>query len=252
MRTDEHKRHFLCVLAMVCFTSSSSVWADDSPRDIVKSAIKAHGGEEKIAATLTGSLSAKAKLSLPPAAEATVSWEEIFELPRRYKRAIKGKLNEQNLSMEYAVTGGSGWIRQNGGAVQEFKGQQLPLNRSWNAMLVNLLPLLEEKVKLAPGGTEKVGGRDAIGVSVSSDQEKYTLYFDSKSGLLVKSKRRMQHPLSGKEVDGEGLFGDYKEVAGVQYPQRISTYIEGKKVIELEITRIELLKKVEDQVFAKP
>jgi hypothetical protein len=62
----------------------------------------------------------------------------------------------------------------------------------------------------------------------------------------------MQHPVSRQEVDAEVILGYYKEVSGVQYPHRIATYIAGRKVIEMEIVRIELLKKVNDRLFERP
>jgi hypothetical protein len=228
--------------------------ADDTPRATLRAAIKAHGGEENLAKTLTGTLLAKAKLDLAPGVQASISWEETFELPRRYRRSIKGQLMGRDLSMEYAITEGSGWIRQNGGAAEDFKGEKLPLSRSWNAFLALLPSYLADGVTLGPGGKEQVEGRDAVGVSVSGEAlgGEAVLFFDAKSGLLVKSKRRMQHPLSREEVDGEGVFSDYRAVSGVQYPHRMTTYISGKKVLDMEITKVDFLKKVDDRLFDKP
>lgn len=251
MDADHRKYTWFCLLAFGYLGFPCTAWADSAPREVVKAAVKAHGGEDKIATSLTGTLLATAKVTLAPDVEAAISWEETFELPRRYKRFIKGTLNGEDFSLEYAVTEGSGWIRQNGGEAKDFKGKQLPLGRRWNAMLATLPPLLSEKVKLETAGKVQDGDRELVGVKVMSDDERYSLYFDSKSGLLAKCKRRMQHPLSGKEITGEAVFSDYKEVAGVQYPRRITTSSEGKKVFEIVITRIELLKKVADRVFDK-
>jgi hypothetical protein len=156
--------------------------------------------------------------------------------------------------MEYAITDGSGWIRQDGGEAKDFEGEKLALSHSWNAILALLPSCLGDGVKLKSGGKDKVEEREAVGVSVSGEAFGGTvvLFFDRNSGLLVKSKRRMQHPLTGQEVDGEVLLSDYKEVSGVQYPRRIATYIDGKKVIAMEITRVELLPKLDDRLFAKP
>lgn len=130
----------------------------------------------------------------------------------------------------------------------------MPLNRSWNAILAILPSCLGDEVKLGPGGKEKVKERELVGVSVSGEGigGEVILFFDSKSGLLAKSRKRMHHPLSGQEGDGEVVSSDYKEVSGIQYPHRITTYFDGKKVIEMEITRIELLKKVDDRLFERP
>jgi hypothetical protein len=68
------------------------------------------------------------------ALESAVSWEETFELPRRYRRSIKGQFKGKDFTMEYAITDGRGWIRTNGGELQEYKGEKQPLGRSWNTI----------------------------------------------------------------------------------------------------------------------
>src|SRR5262249_17986385 len=155
----------------------------------LEGAIRAHGGKEKLAKTLTGTLHANAKMSLRLDVEAAISWEEIFELPRRYRRSIKGQFRGKDFSMEYAITDGSGWIRRDGGEVKDFKGKKLPLSRSWNAILALLPSFLADDVELRAAGKAKVEGRDAVGVKVSGEKGGIgaVLFFDSKSGLVVKS-----------------------------------------------------------------
>jgi hypothetical protein len=244
-------QHWLWLSVLAGLGLGCDAGAGDGPRDIIKAAIAAHGGKEKIASTLTGTLRAKGKFTFAPDVESAVTWDETFQLPRRYKRFISGQGNGENFSLEYAVTEGSGWIRQNGGEAKEFKGQKLPLDRSWNAMLAMLPAALDERAELKLAGKEKVGNQELVGVKIVADEES-TLFFDSKSGLLAKATKRMQHPLTRKEVDGEVLYSDYKEVSGVQYPMRITSFSDGKKIAELEITRIKFLKRVEDRLFEKP
>src|SRR5438128_1180847 len=130
------------------------VRADDAPRDIVKDAIQVHGGKERLARTLTGTLRANGKLTLAPDFESAVSWEETFELPRRYWRKIRGDFKGEPFTMEYAVTEGKGWIRQNGSEVKDYNGKALTLEECWNATLALLPGLMDDGIKLEPGGTE--------------------------------------------------------------------------------------------------
>ncbi len=213
-----------------------------------------HGGEKNLAKTLTGTLLAKAKLALPDGTEGSISWEETFELPSRYRRSIKGRVMGKDFSMEYAITNGLGWIRENGGEVRESKGEKLPLSGNWNAGLATLPSYLKDDVKLELAGKDKINGREAVGVRVSGKAVggEVILFFDRKSGFFVKSKRRMRHPMLPTEVELEVVDSDYKEVSGVQFPHRTTSYVDGKKAIEMEITRIEFLKKVEDRLFEKP
>ncbi len=187
----------------------------ETPRTTIQAAIKAHGGKENLAKTLTGTLKAKAKM-WRTGDESAISWQETFELPRRYRRSIKGKFQGKDFTMEYAITEGSGWVRTNGGEIQEYKGEKQPLSRSWNATLALLPSCLGDGVKLTAAGRDKVEGRDAVGVRVSGEKIGFeaVFFFDSKSGLLVKSKKRMAHPVTSKETDGEVILDNYKEVSG--------------------------------------
>ena len=157
-----------------CFLVSRDVQAQETPQATIQTAIKAHGGEQNLAKTLTGSIAAKGTTTLPVDFVDSFSWEETFELPRRYHRTIKGqhvgKDFTKDFSMEYAITDGNGWIRQNGGEAKEYKGEKQPLHRSWNAFLTLLPACLADGVKLEAAGNETVGGREAVGVKIQAEQ----------------------------------------------------------------------------------
>src|SRR6266852_2702683 len=119
----------LLILPIAGFVPKSG--AQENSLETIQAAVKAHGGEAKIAKTLKGTLSAKATFALA-GFEGTVSWQETFELPRRYCRVIKGQMMGQDFSMEYAITDGSGWSRQNGGDAKDYKGEKTPVHRNWN------------------------------------------------------------------------------------------------------------------------
>ena len=50
----------------------------------------------------------------------------------------------------------------------------------------------------------------------------------------------------------ERLADLLKEVSGVQYPMRVVTSGEGRKLFEIEIQEIEFLDRADDRVFSKP
>ena len=246
----------VCVLFWI-----TSPLLGEEPRDVIKNAIKAHGGEDRLAKTLTGKLVATADVAPGDGVEAKITWEESFELPQRYKRVITGKVKgkiegkmvDEQFRLEYAITKGVGWMRGNDGPVKDVKGKPLPLSRSWNATLATLPDLLGDDIKLSLGAKEKVGEVEAIAVKASATNEgECTLYFSTKTGLLMKSKRVMQQPLTGQDVDGEVVFSDYKEVSGVQYPHRVTSLAGQKKIFDLQITKIEFLKTLDDKLFEKP
>jgi hypothetical protein len=93
--------------------SFAQLRADEEPKMILEKAIHAHGGQEKLALTLKGRIKAKAKGTSPPNLGFSVTWEETFELPSKYKRLIDGEFNDKPFSLEYSVINGNGWIRKN-------------------------------------------------------------------------------------------------------------------------------------------
>jgi hypothetical protein len=225
---------------------------DNDPLSVLRAAIEAHGGEERLAHTWTGTLLAKGTLAFPPEVEASFSWEESFDLPRRYRRCITGRWNGQDFRLEYAITDGSGWIRKNGREPVDYDGEPLPLYRS--PPLALLPSLLDDGVDLAHGGKDRVEGREAVGVRASGeviggDAE---LFFDRRSKLLVKSKRRIQHPLLRREVAIDVILGDYREVSGVQYPHRITAVMTGETVADIKIARVQFVEALDDGLFEKP
>src|SRR5260370_20620867 len=185
----------------------------------------------------------------------SVSWEETFQLPTRYYRRVRGKQKGKETSLEYAVTDGAGWIRQNDDQPKELKnGQKLPLYRTWNAFLANLPNCLAQDVKLSAGEKEKVNGREVIGVLASGDAVggNVVLFFDTSTGLLVKSKGTTSNPLLGNDVEVEVVYSEFKKVSGIEFPHKIISYVKGQKALDIEITHIEFTKDVPDKVFQRP
>jgi hypothetical protein len=79
-----------------------------------------------------------------------------------------------------------------------------------------------------------------------------TLFLDAKTHRLVKVVRRVPNPTTGREAKAEFLFRDFKEVQGVVFPHRLDTLLDGKRYMQLEVTRIEFPRTLDDKLFAKP
>src|SRR5438105_3418588 len=76
---------WLCL--MTCHTAE-----DNSAKAVIQAAIEAHGGQQNLAKTLTGSYTAKATATIGDI-ESSITWQETFQLPRRHKTNIKGTVN---------------------------------------------------------------------------------------------------------------------------------------------------------------
>ncbi|MBV9124892.1 MAG: hypothetical protein JO112_16180, partial [Planctomycetes bacterium] len=138
--------------AVALWAVSLPLHAEEKPKAVLEQAIQAHGGNKNLARTLTGRLTAELKGTVSSDVEFTFQDEETFQLPRRYKRVLQGQFNGKPFRMTYAIEEGVGWIQQNDEDPREYRGQKLPLEKYWNAILAQLPELLRDDSILSAGG----------------------------------------------------------------------------------------------------
>jgi hypothetical protein len=239
-------------LAVFCLAvATPCIRANDDAREVVRRAVQAHGGEKNLAKTLTGRIKAEMSGELGEI-RMRVQDEETFQLPPSYKRVVEGEVAGQKGRLEYAFTDGNGWLRRDGGPAQAFAGQKLPLERHWHTMPALLPGLLGAGYELSPIPGAQSDGRQVSGVRVKGEQGTVDLFFDASTGLLARSKRSMQLPLGNREVEGDIAYSDYKDVAGVKYPMKITVSAGGKKLIDVRVIEVQFLERVDPATFAKP
>ena len=225
----------------------------DSPRAVIEAAIKAHGGVAALNRTLCGNFTAKMTAALGPGIEGTMTFEENYELPRRYRRKVQGEEKGKKFEMEFAIDGDSGWIRRNG-VVSDYPSKSPTVPMSGCNILLTLPNCLADGVKLRSAGVENIAGQPARKVEASGDalQGEATLLLDEKTNRLVELRRRVSHPATGKMTELVSKLGNYKTVDGIPYPHRLQIVQEGKTIMDIEISRIDFPKTLDDKLFAKP
>ena len=151
------------------------------------------------------------------------------------------------------LNGDKGWT-QAGGATLEMpktvlKERQEEVYVWW---LMNLTPLRKEEFQLRPLADDKVKDQDAAVVVVShKNYPDARLYFDKKSGLLVKIARRATE--SGLPVAKEYLYSEHKEFDGVKMPTKeVITLNDTAKLSEVTFSSYKILPRIADKVFEKP
>ena len=123
---------------------------------------------------------------------------------------------------------------------------QAKLNSDFNRE-TNLAKLYS---KMELKGIEKVGASDAyVVVGTPGNLPAETLYFDTKSGLLVRQDTTAIAP-EGK-VPGKTFLEDYREVDGVKIPFKTRTVLPQYELITT-FTEVKNNVSVEDSKFAKP
>ena len=150
----------------------------------------------------------------------------------------------------------SGWVNSMGNVKDMTKKQVAAQQQSQHETFVGqLYPLLDgKKYKLTLDGKAEVNGGKAAIVKVKSKGNRdIRLFFNPKTGELVKSEF-MATPadLSDKLVKQETYFKAYRAVKGIKYASKIRIMRGGKKYIETTITEYKPLDSLPEKTFAKP
>jgi hypothetical protein len=221
------------------------VQADDQadPRAIIDRAIKASGGEEMLAKNKaqtwneTGTFYGMGD-GLP------FKGAYASQPPSQFKMAIENVFT-------IVVNGDKGWMNDtemNAEQLAEFK------ENNYAGWVSSLLPLKDKEFTLTAIEETKVGNEPAVGVKVShAGHRDVKLYFDKKTGLLVKVVMRAKaEDLGGKEVDQESELREYKDMNGIKVPMKVVILRDGKRYVEAEVTDWKGSEKLPDSTFAKP
>jgi hypothetical protein len=216
------------------FTTALRADDADAARAVIDKAIKAAGGEEKLAKFKSHTWKNRGTYygmgvtdGVPYTANYAVAW------PDKFRFEVEGGF------MTLVLDGDKGWM------------QAMDLYANG---VTTLTPLKDKAFKLSLTGETKVNDKPALGIKVShKDHQDVMLYFDKDSGLLVKSERKTKVPEEGnKEVTQETLYGDYQDIEGAKMSLKITILRDGKKFVEGENFDIKPVDKLDDKTFAKP
>jgi hypothetical protein len=235
-------------LVVASLTAVPSLRAADRDKAlaVIDQAIKAHGGAEALNKAQTRSRTGEGVLVL--AGNLPFTTEEIVRLPDRCRTSLMAGSARRIV----VINGDKGWMHS-GGAAQEMKKDLFAELREepyvW--LLETLTPLRKDDFELTVLPDAKVNDRDASVVKVASKgHPDARLFFDKKTGLLIKIARRAK--LAGIGCDKEYFYSDHKDYDGAKLPTKEITTINGNKESEVKFTGYKLLSKIEDKTFDKP
>jgi hypothetical protein len=229
--------------------------ADDKGRALIEKAIQAQGGPDKVAKLRAMRIKAEGTMELVPGQPATpFTIEDVWHMPDKYRTSATMTLMGMKVTQTQVLDGDKGWAAFNGRAMDLPKEAAAEMREQKYAEDLDRLGFLKDTGKeLSVVEDARVNGKPAAGVRIKSKGHRdVTLYFDKDSGLLVKRTHPILDPMSGKEATQEVVFGDYADSAGVKYPKALTAFRDGKKVIEVKVTEVEFLDKVDPKLFAKP
>jgi len=228
--------------------------ADDLPKAIIEKAIKAYGGEEKLAKMKAVQVKGRGTLEI---LGMTVDFttEGTSQDPGQIKSELTFEIQNQKITIVQVLNKDKGWMKAMGNTMA-LEGDLLTemKEEAHSSVVQSLVPLLKDKAfTLAPLGELKVNDQMTLGVKVTCKGHKdIDLYFNKTTGLLAKIARQSIDPQQMKEVARESYPSDYKEMDGLKYPSKMLMNQDGKKLLDLEVTELKFLDKVDDSTFAKP
>lgn len=244
----------LTLVGLLFSQSPVSAEPKEEVRAIIQKAIKAHGGEEKLAKIQAIRDKSKGTLEIN-GAEAAFTSESVYSLAGKLSATIQIEIMGQSIALKQVVTGDKAWISVMCQTMEAPEAAATVMKEAvYAAKFETLLPLLKEaNLTLTLAKETKVDGKPAVGINVESKGHKaFTLYFDKSSDLLVKREGQTIDQATMQEVSEEAFFRSYKDINGVKWSMKSLINHDGKKYMESETTEVKFLDKVDDGEFAQP
>lgn len=234
-----------------CFGSAA---AQDTPQTIIERAIRAHGGQERLARNRSDKVKIKGVVL---AAGKSVSFEGELsvQLPAQFKNVMRLTVDGRTHTLVQVLNGTKASFTVDGlpqklddAALTELRAM-FYLNRA-----VRLVPLLRDRnYALTALAETKINDRPAVGVKVGArGARELRMYFDKTSNLLIKTEHVLTDKKTGKEVWQEELYSDFRDLGGFRRPVKVTVYRNGMRVMESVLTDVKYLDKIDDTEFAVP
>ncbi|MBY0522301.1 MAG: hypothetical protein K2R98_02835 [Gemmataceae bacterium] len=235
----------------------SPVRADDAAatKAIIDKAIKAHGGAENVTKFKAGTAKMKGKVEV---GGMTIEYNASasIQVPNKMRVDTDIDVMGQKFTFIQVINGDKGWIRFMDKTMDMDKDQVAEAQEQMYVQWVtSLAPLNNKEFKFSPLGEVKVGDIEAVGVQVShKDRRDVSLFFDKKTGLLVKSETRSKDVQggNGQEFTAETIYSGHKEFNGTKHATKHILKRDGKDFGTAEVTEYTSADKLDDSTFAKP
>jgi hypothetical protein len=242
----------LLMLGLLAGTASRIHAAESSdPQAVIRKAIDAMGGEEKLA-RFKGSMS-KSKCKFYMMGQVVDGTAQVWsQPPRQLKVIFHLNMGGKPLTRIEVVTKDGGWRSLNGKLTPLTDDEVAKIYEGMEVdQAANLLALKDPGYQITSLGESTVANRPAVGLKVAhAGHQDVLLYFDKERGYLVKMQTRTK--TTGSELDEENFYADYQDYSGILNANKVTTKRGGKTYAESETTEFKAVEKISDRVFAKP
>jgi hypothetical protein len=232
-----------------------AVEPDAEARAVVEKAVKAMGGADKLAKLPATTLKSKGALVFNGQRfEYADEWE--FQSPDRFRWNLTILTKDNQLPLAFGLTDKTSWTQVGTGKARDRNEDESRMLRvDCRAVLLAHYPpaLLEKGTELKSLGELKINDRAAVGLKVSrKGWPDADLFFDKETYLPVKMETRFKEGKDMPEVAHIVTFGEYKEADGVKHFTRLKIHRDDTLILDMEITEVKRLDKIDDSRFAKP
>ncbi len=237
---------FACGFLAVALIAGLSA-AQDKPDEIVKKAIKAHGGE--------------AALKKYPAGTSKITGTVVsgkipftgimyFSVPGKVRVEMNFDVGGKQAITVQVVNGPKVKQVENGrrADLKDVVADELRETASIQEM-AQLYPLLDKQYSLTAGKDGTYDGKDCSTIVVSAKGLKETtLAFDKADGLLIAMMRKGVSP-SGDLVNERTIFSKFQKIEGLMVPMQSRVFHNDNAFLEMTVTEYKPAEKLDDKLF---
>ncbi len=226
---------------------------DNEVKAVLDKAVKALGGEEKLAAVKATETKGKGTISIG-GNESKMTMHSVVQGTDHVRMRFEATFGDMPIKGVVVLAGDKGWRMFNDQNMEMDKDAIANEKRGLLLQVApfTILPLRAKGFKLEKAGEDKVNGKAAVGIKVTPPEGKdFTIYFDKDSGLPVRTVAKVAG-FMGDEVTQETTYTDFKDVAGIKRPMKNQVKRDGEKFIDSELIEFKVLDKVDPKTFDEP
>ncbi len=242
------------VFSILIFAFSGNAQERPNAEAIIRRGITAHGGAKNLEKLKSSYTEAKGTIVLGDIT-APFRLKLHQQLPNQSRAVSVIDMDGKETITVQTLNGEKAWNQLNG-VTAEADAESVHQRQAalYACRVMTLTPLLSEKAFVVTNlGDTDVNGKTAICINVScTGQKDSKLYFDTNSGLLLKSRSIIVDIATKKTVTQDEFYDDYQEFDGVKQPTRIAIFHDGKQFMDATVTRITFSATMDEQLFATP
>jgi hypothetical protein len=222
-------------------------------RATVERAVKAHGGDIKVGRSRLINLKLRAKVMLPPDAEAPFALEITAQLPDKYRSVVTTNYQGVPITRTVIINGDQGWATVNDqGKELTAKEIKEAKEQMYAETVARLITLRESDYQLKAMDDVMMDKRSVQVVNVvSKGHREVNLFFDKQTGLLVKMEH-VVHDHEAKESSQEVVFSGHRDTNGPKHWGKAVVFNNHNRIFEAELAEVRFPEKLDDRLFQKP